>query len=179
MPDSRRATEGRQEVALRQMVVFRIGEEEFALDILLAKEVVVMREITQIPETEDYVEGIMNLRGKLIPVLDLRKRLRAKRISEVGGERIILVHLEETIVGLIVDTASEVIRISDDMIEPVPHIILESDINYVAGIINFKGRFITLIDIKRALSETITQDLEHVARMLSVAEVHTAQAEAI
>jgi purine-binding chemotaxis protein CheW len=160
------------------MVVFRIGEEEFAIDILLAKEVVVMRDITPVPETDNYVEGVMNLRGKLIPVLDFRKRLRARQTGR-AGERIIVVHLDQTSVGLMVDTASEVIRASEEMIEPPPDIISESEINYVAGIVNLRGRFITLIDVRRALSETITHDLEQVMRMISLKEFQPARAEAI
>lgn len=166
-------------MAQRQMVVFKIGEEEFALDILLAKEVVVMREITPVPETEDYVEGVMNLRGNLIPVLDFRKRLRARRRERQRGERIIVVHIDGNPVGLIVDSTSEVVRVSDEMIEPAPDIISESDVKYVSGIINLKGRFITLIDVGRALSETITQDLEQVMVMLSQINRQVAQAEAV
>src|SRR6266851_4057796 len=69
--------------AKRQLVVFRVGGEEFAVDIMLTNEVVLMREITPVPETEGYVEGVMNLRGNLVPVLDFRKRLRALGTTEV------------------------------------------------------------------------------------------------
>jgi len=68
--------------AKRQLVVFRVGSEEFAVDIMLTNEVVLMREITPVPETEGYVEGVMNLRGNLVPVLDFRKRLRALGTAE-------------------------------------------------------------------------------------------------
>ena len=68
--------------ARRQLVVFKVGAEEFAVDIMLTREVVLMREITPVPETETYVEGVMNLRGSLVPVIDFRKRLRAFRSIE-------------------------------------------------------------------------------------------------
>jgi len=87
---------------------------------MLTKEVVLMREITPVPGTETYVEGIMNLRGSLVPVIDFRKRLRARSMATPVDQRIIIVLLEGRSAGLIVDGASEVIRVSDDLIEDVP-----------------------------------------------------------
>ena len=161
------------------MVVFRIGEEEFALDIMMAKEVVVKRDITPVPETDDYVEGVMNLRGNLIPVLDFRRRLRARVLRREGSERIIVIIIDGKPLGLMVDSTSEVIRVNDEMIEPAPDIIGESDVRYVSGIVNLKGRFITLIDVRSALSETITHDLEHIMGLLTRSSEAVAQAEAI
>jgi purine-binding chemotaxis protein CheW len=106
-------------------VVFKVGTEEFAVDIMLTREVVLMREITPVPETEAYVEGVMNLRGSLVPVLDFRKRLRAFRTTAHSDHRIIIASLDGRTAGLIVDGASEVIRVSDDKIEAVPHLISE------------------------------------------------------
>src|SRR5882672_5952158 len=103
--------------AKRQLVVFRVGGEEFAVDIMLTNEVVLMREITPVPETEGYVEGVMNLRGNLVPVLDFRKRLRALGTIAASEHRIIIARVDGRTAGLIVDGASEVIRISQEMIE--------------------------------------------------------------
>ena len=149
------------------MVIFKVGTEEFALDIMDLKEVVVMRSIAAVPETENYVEGVMNLRGSLVPVLDLRKRLRAHGASEAQDRRIIVSNLDGLLVGLIVDGASEVIRVSEAMIEPVPDIIAEMGIGYVTGIINLETRFITMIDLKKALSGEITRELEEVTKVLT------------
>ena len=154
--------------AKRQMVIFKVGAEEFALDIMDLKEVVVMRSITAVPETEDFVEGVMNLRGSLVPVLDLRKRLRAAGVGDAQEMRIIVSNLEGRLVGLIVDGASEVIRVSEEMIEPAPDIIVEMGVAYVTGIINLKTRFITMIDLKKALTEEITRELEEVTKVLSI-----------
>jgi len=153
-------------VVKRQLVVFKIGSEEFAIDILLTKEVVVMREVTSVPETEDYVEGVMNLRGNLVPVIDLRKRLRACGTNAEEEQRIIVVQLDRRVVGLIVDGASEVIRVNDTQIEPAPDIITELGIGYVLGVINFAGRYITLIDLDKALSGEITNELAEVMNVL-------------
>jgi purine-binding chemotaxis protein CheW len=153
--------------AKRQLVVFKIGTEEFAIDILLTKEVVVMREITGVPETEDYVEGVMNLRGNLVPVIDLRRRLRASGNASAEERRIIVVQLEGRVAGLLVDSASEVVRITQDQIEPAPDIITELGAGYVMGVINLDGRFITLIDLNKTLSADVVTELDEVMRVLS------------
>lgn len=152
--------------AKRQMVVFKIGKEEFALDIMDTKEVVVMRGITPVPETEGYVEGVMNLRGNLVPVLDLRKRLKASGLRDASDRRIIVSNLDGRLVGLIVDGASEVIRVSDEMIEPVPDIIIETGVGYITGIINLDERFVTMIDLRKALTDEVTSELDEVTRLL-------------
>jgi purine-binding chemotaxis protein CheW len=150
----------------RQLVLFKVGTEEFAVDILLTKEVVVMREITPVPETEEYVEGVMNLRGNLVPVLDFRKRLRAKSVDAVEDRRIVIANLEGRLTGLIVDGASEVIRIADEMIEPAPDIIAEIGAGYIVGVITLNDRFITMIDLKKALSGEIIGELDRAMKAL-------------
>ena len=153
--------------AKRQLVVFKVGTEEFAVDIMLTKEVVLMREITPVPETEAYVEGVMNLRGALVPVLDFRKRLRAFRTNTPADHRIIIIQLDGRTAGLIVDGASEVIRVSDDTIEPAPHLISEIGAAYVEGVINLNDRFITLIDLKKALTGEVVGELDEVIGVLA------------
>lgn len=154
-------------MARRQLVVFKIGDEEFAADIMLTKEVVLMREITPVPGTEAYVEGVMNLRGTLVPVLDLRKRLHARPTSAFAEHRIVIVQLEGKSAGLIVDGASEVIRVSDELIEPVPDLISEMGADYIEGVINMKGRYITLINLQSALFGEILGKLDEAMTLLS------------
>jgi purine-binding chemotaxis protein CheW len=155
----------------RQMVIFKIGGEEFAIDIALTKEIVTMRPITPIPETEDYVLGVMNLRGSLVPVLDLRKRLRAGSDSAASTKghadiRIIIARVDAKQTGLVVDGASEVIRVTDDMIESPPDVITEIGAEYIGGIINLKDRFITVLDLDKALKGEVTHELEEVRRLM-------------
>lgn len=135
---------------------------------MLTKEVVLMREITPVPETEVYVEGVMNLRGALVPVLDFRKRLRAFRTNKSADHRIIIANLDGRAAGLIVDGASEVIRVSDDMIEPPPHLISEIGAAYVEGVINLNERFITLIDLNKALTGEVVGELDEVISILAM-----------
>jgi len=160
-------------------VVFKVGGEEFAVDIMLTKEVVLMREITPVPESESYVEGVMNLRGSLVPVLDLRKRLRATATNVSADHRIIIANIDGTTAGLIVDGASEVLRVSDDLIEPVPDLITEMGAGYVEGVINVKNRFITLIDLRRALSDDVVRELDDVINVLSSRRRKLAPAQAV
>ena len=94
-------------MAIRQLVVFKVGTEEFGANIMLTKEVVLMREVTPVPGTETYVEGIINLRGSLVPVIDFRKRLRARSMAAPGEQRIIIVFLEGRSAGLIVAGAHD------------------------------------------------------------------------
>ena len=147
----------------KQMVVFKIGREDFALDILRAKEVVVLRDITPIPEAARCVEGVMNLRGNLVPVIDLRKRLRAAQADCEMEERIIVVDIDGMLAGLIVDRASELIRVSESEIENVPDLLTEIGASYLTGIINQDGRYIGVIDVGEALNGEIRCELSRVA----------------
>jgi purine-binding chemotaxis protein CheW len=166
-------------VARKQLVVFKVGTEEFAVDIMLTREVVLMHDITPVPETDAYVEGVMNLRGHLLPVLDLRKRLRASRQVDTRDRRIIVTFVEGRVAGLIVDGASEVIRVSDDMIEPVPNLISEIGAAYVQAVVNLNNRFITLIDVEKAFSQEVVGELDHVIEYLSRGREQIAPAQAV
>jgi purine-binding chemotaxis protein CheW len=148
------------------MVVFKIGREVFALDILRAREVVVPREITPVPDCPRCVEGVMNLRGNLIPVIDLRKRLRAARSGHEAEERIIVVDVDGMSAGLIVDGASELIRVSEGEIECVPDLLAEIGVNYITGIVNKGGRRIGVVDIGAVLNGEIMCELSLVAEAL-------------
>ncbi|HKG23634.1 MAG TPA: chemotaxis protein CheW [Blastocatellia bacterium] len=153
--------------ARRQLVLFRIGREEFGIDIIDTKEVMSMREITPVPETLEFVEGIMNLRGNLVPILDLRKRLRAGSSGPQGDRRIIIVNLSGRLTGLIVDSASEVLRISDEAVLDPPELILEAGVDYISGIVRLEGRIVSIIDMKKVFSGEIDLELEEVSRLLS------------
>jgi len=151
----------------KQMVVFKIGGEDFALDIIRAKEVVMMRGITPIPEAAESVEGVLNLRGNLIPVFDLRKRLRAAQSNSKSDERIIVVELEGVTAGFIVDGASELIRVSEKDIESVPDLLTEIGANYLKGVINQDGRHIAVVDLGEILNGEIRCELSRVIEVLA------------
>ncbi len=134
-----------------QIVGFRIGRETFGLPIALVHEIVRPPDITNVPHAPDYVEGVMNLRGRIVPVIDLRRRFGGSAGENTRKTRVLVVDVESRAVGLIVDSASEVLRISDTQIEPPPTVFTADATNYVTGVAKHQGRLIILVDLKRIL----------------------------
>ena len=134
-----------------QLVGFRIGRETFGIPIGLVREIVRMMEITAVPEAPDFVEGVINLRGRIIPVIDLRKRFREPGITADKRNRILVAELEGRLVGLIVDAASEVLKLARSDIEPPPELLQENDLSYVTGLGKRNGKLIILVDVEKIL----------------------------
>ena len=134
-----------------QIVGFRVGAETFGVPIALVHEIVRVPEITAVPEAPGCVEGVINLRGKIISVVDLRKRFGEREIRAGKKNRILVAELEGKLVGLIVDAASEVLKISPSDIEPPPEVFGEDDVNYVTGVGKLQGRLIIMVDLKKVL----------------------------
>ena len=134
-----------------QIVGFRIGRETFGLPISLVHEIVRPPEITNVPHAPEYVEGVMNLRGRIVPVIDLRRRFGGAAIQNSRKNRVLVVDVESRAVGLIVDSASEVLKISDAQIEPPPNVFTDAATSYVTGVAKYQGRLIILVDLKRIL----------------------------
>jgi purine-binding chemotaxis protein CheW len=140
------------------------------MDISLAKEVVPLTDLTPIPDAPEFVGGLMNLRGALLPVLDLRKRLRAGTSSSVEP-KIIVVNLDGMLTGLVVDGACEVRAVDEKEIEPPPDVIREVGADYVAGVLHLPDRVITLIDVGRAF-EADSASLEEVIKLIRKGDAH-------
>ena len=134
-----------------QLVGFRIGKETFGVPIHLVHEIVRLPEITAVPDAPDYIEGVINLRGKIVSIVDLRKRFGEKRIEASRKNRILVAEIENKMVGLIVDTASEVIRLPESEIEAPPQAFEESEVKYVTGVGKLNGRLVILIDLSKIL----------------------------
>jgi purine-binding chemotaxis protein CheW len=135
-----------------QLVGFRIGRETFGVPIHLVREIVRMMEITAVPDAPDYVEGVINLRGRIIPVIDLRKRFREAASAADKRNRILVAELEGRLVGLVVDAASEVLKIAPGEIEPPPQLLQENDLSYVTGLGKRNGKLIILVDVEKLMS---------------------------
>ena len=133
------------------LVGFRVGRETFGVPIHLVHEIVRVPEITAVPEAPEYIEGVINLRGKIVSVLDLRKRFGEKEIASDRKNRVIVVEMDKKLVGLIVDAASEVLKVPEAEIENPPNVFEEGDLNYVTGVGKLKGRLIILIDLTKVL----------------------------
>ena len=136
-----------------QLVGFRIGKETFGVPINLVHEIVRLPEITAVPDAPEYIEGVINLRGKIVSIVDLRKRFGETRIEASRKNRILVAEIERKMVGLIVDAASEVIRLAESEIETPPEIFQESDVKYVTGVGKLHGRLVILIDLTKILQK--------------------------
>lgn len=133
-----------------QLVSFKLGNEEYAIDILKVQEINRMVEITSIPNAPSYIEGVINLRGKVIPVISLRKRFGLDEKERDSQTRIMVVDVGTTI-GIIVDSVSEVLRLSSDTVEPPPAMAGNGHSEYIDGIGKLEDRLLILLDIDRLL----------------------------
>jgi purine-binding chemotaxis protein CheW len=135
---------------LQQIVGFRVGKENFGVPIGIVHEIVRMMEITVVPDSPSYVEGVINLRGKIIPVVDLRKRF-AEQIDPHRRNRIMVAELDGHLVGLVVDAANEVLKINPELIVPPPNIFEQGELNYVTGVGKLNDKLVILIDLAKIM----------------------------
>ncbi len=137
-----------------QLVSFKLGDEEFGVDILQVQEIIRMQNITRVPNAPHFVEGVINLRGKVIPIIDLRKRFDLGHHEADKNTRIVVVKIDDIVVGLIVDEVSEVLRIPADTVEPPPPIIAGIESDYIKGVGKLdEGRLLILLDLNKILSK--------------------------
>ncbi len=134
-----------------QLVSFKIGEEEFGVDILKVQEINRMDQITRVPNAPDYVSGVMNLRGKVIPIIDLRKRFRLPKKERDKDTRIIVVELRSRVVGFLVDAVNEVLRIPKSVTEPPPPMVAGIGSEYITAVGKLEDRLLILIDLEKIL----------------------------
>jgi len=133
------------------LVVFTLADETYGIDISTVNEIIRMQAITEVPRTPDFVEGVINLRGRIVPVIDLRKRFSLAVSEETQASRIMVVELEGLTVGMIVDSVSEVLRLPASSIEPTPTMVSGVDAAYLRGVGKWDDRLIILLDIKKVL----------------------------
>ena len=146
-----------------QLVGFRIGRETFGVPISLVREIVRVPAITSVPNAPDYIEGVINLRGRIIPVVDLRKRFHEKVGEPSKKNRIVVVELENRLIGLMVNSASEVLRIPPSDIEAPQDVFQEGELNYITGVGKLRGRLIILLDLNKILQRGELRRLDDVA----------------
>jgi purine-binding chemotaxis protein CheW len=153
-----------------QVVGFRIGNETFGVLIASVREIVRVPEITAVPSAPETVEGVINLRGKIIPVMDLRKRFGHVDIQPDKKNRILVVELNNKLVGLIVNAASEVLKIPPSDIEAPGTVFAEGESSYVTGVGKLKGRLIILLDVSKLLQQQEFKRLEEAAETVGTAK---------
>ena len=142
----------KQEDELLQLVTFSIGEEEFGVNILKVQEIIRTMEITKVPRAPEFVEGVINLRGKVIPIIDLRRRFGLAPKGHDKNTRIIVIEINNIIVGFVVDAVSEVLRIPASTVEPPPPVVAGVDSDYISGVGKLQDRLLIMLDLDKLLS---------------------------
>ncbi|OGS20473.1 MAG: hypothetical protein A3J83_03485 [Elusimicrobia bacterium RIFOXYA2_FULL_40_6] len=144
----------------QQLVIFQLANEEYGIPINQIQEITHISEITRVPAMPDFVEGIINLRGKIIPVIDLRKRFLLDQKTRDEKSRIIVAEThtsedkqEKQSVGLIVDSVSEVKRFGSEQIENIPTTISKIESDYLSGIGKLNNRIVIILDLKKIMSD--------------------------
>ena len=148
-----------------QVVRFMVGRESFGVEIGKVQEIVTVPEITRVPDTPDFIEGIINLRGKIVSVVDLRKRLKFDGAERNKKNRILVTELDGKVAGLIVDEVSEVFKLDPNSIEPPPEMVSAAGVEYITGVAKVAENLIILLDLTRVLNveemKKITNNVDH------------------
>jgi purine-binding chemotaxis protein CheW len=152
-----------------QLVVFMLRQGdvvcEYGVPITQVQEIITMTRPTQLPQAPDFVEGIINLRGKIIPIIDLKKRFQMGNSDITRDTRSVVVEVEGQTVGIIVDEVSEVLRLASSDIEPAPAIIGGITAEYLTGVGKIDGRLLILLDMNKILTDQEKADLIGVANV--------------
>jgi purine-binding chemotaxis protein CheW len=136
-----------------QLVGFRLDNEDYAIAITKIQEIILMKPITRIPQVPDFIEGLINLRGSVIPIVNLRKRFGLLPRDVDDETRTIVVNIHDKTVGCIVDAVTQVMRINRDQIQPPPLSVLSVSHQYVAGLARLEDRLLIILDIDRLFDE--------------------------
>jgi purine-binding chemotaxis protein CheW len=135
-----------------QLVVFCLDRESYGIEIFRVNEIIRLREITPIPRTGHHIRGLVNLRGKTIPVVDLHARFSLDAVEDTDSTRIIVVESDQGNVGIVVDEVKEVITLTPDQIEQTPALVASVNTEFVRGVAKPGGKLITLLDLDKALA---------------------------
>ncbi len=164
----------------RQLVAFYVANEEFGVDINRVNGIIKLDKVTRIPNSEVYVEGVINLRGKIIVVINLAKKLHLPEKAADKSTRIIVVEVKDDLIGMIVDSVSEVLRMEKDKISEAPPVILEKiDADYLDGVGILGERLMILLDIEKVLHKHELESIKSAGEKAAKAEVaRSAEAEA-
>ncbi|HET6763286.1 MAG TPA: chemotaxis protein CheW [Longimicrobiaceae bacterium] len=141
----------RQSVPQIQLVTFRVGGEEFGLDVFAVHEILRFSPVTPVPKAPQFVEGVLDVRGALVPVVDLRKRFEVAEVATNDDTRIVLVEFQGERLGLVVDAVTEVLRVPETAVLPPPKYVAGLAAEFIRGIVRMEGRLIVLVDMDRIL----------------------------
>jgi len=144
---------------LLQLVGFRVGGEEFGLDILRVQEIIRFQELTRVPNSPDFMAGVANLRGRVIPVVSLRKCFALEDCEPNKQTRIVVVEFNGNVIGFVVDSVSEVLRIPADTVEPPPRL-AKVEREYVSGVGHLNDRLLILLDVERLMAQSAPEAMQ-------------------
>jgi purine-binding chemotaxis protein CheW len=150
--DERKAVE-----ATEHLVTFFLADEEYGVDVRAVQEIIRVGEITPVPRTPDHIKGVINLRGRIIPVVDLRTKLGVGAVTVARQTRIVVVKVRERLIGLLVDGASQVLKVPVSTIEAAPEEVLDVDAQTIRGVAKLADRLIILLDLGRVLAQELRE----------------------
>lgn len=159
---------GEQEI---QLVIFRLGVEEYGVPITQVQEINLLSKPTKIPNSPVFLEGVINLRGRIIPVVDLKKRFALDHTKYTKDARIMIVEVNESVIGVIVDEVLEVLRLPAGSIEPPPPVIAGITAAYLDGVGKLDDRLFILLNMDKVLTVSEQEELEQVERMADAGEI--------
>lgn len=136
-----------------QIVVFGLSNEEYGIGIAQVQEIIRPVGITRIPGMPAFIEGVINLRGKIIPIIDLRNRFGLTKKDEDANTRVVVAGVSSQTVGLVVDSVSEVLRLANDSIDPLPPTLTDIDAEYLRGVGKMDNRLIILLELEKVLTD--------------------------
>ncbi len=147
-----------------QLVVFNIGKELYGVGIGSVHEILKVPDVTAVPDAPAFLEGVINLRGKVVPVVDLRKRLKAAVADRTKFSRVLITEHDGRLVGLLVDAVSEVLKIDQETVEAPPEMIASIGVDYITGVAKLGERLIILLALEKVLDIEDMKRLETGAR---------------
>lgn len=145
---------------LIQLVGFKLGKEDFGIDISRVQEINMMMRLTKIPNSNKFIEGVVNLRGKIVPVINLRARLGLDKKPDDSKTKIIVSDVNNKLIGYIVDEVNEVLRISKSIIETAPDIVAGIESELIEGVAKLEDRLLILLNLDKVLTLTEIKQLE-------------------
>jgi purine-binding chemotaxis protein CheW len=149
----------------KQLVIFKLGVEEFGVDILQVREIEKLDQaVTRVPKSPVFVEGVINLRGEIVPIVDLRKRFGLSVRPICLDTRVIIVEINETLVGMIVDQVVEVFRLNMAEIQQAPEITKTVDSYFINGVAKINDRLVVLLNLERTLSQDEARELGEMSK---------------
>lgn len=153
-----RASSGTETEGTMQLVSFRLADEEYGIEIKKVREIILVGEITRVPQTPPYVKGLINLRSTVIPIIDLKLRFGLPETAPTDETRIVVANVAGKTIGVIVDAVSEVLRISQEQIAPPPPTVAGLGREYLVGLARLKERLLILLDIEKIMLEDIHRE---------------------